>query len=55
LSEAAFRAAGQALAAIWKGAPINRVEIEGIALDWADDASPKARVPARRIIRRPAE
>jgi hypothetical protein len=34
LSEAAFRAAGQALAALWQGAPIGRLDIDGIELDW---------------------
>jgi hypothetical protein len=37
LSQAAFRAAGQALAALWQGAPIDHVDIGGIALDWADE------------------
>ena len=36
MSEAAIRAAGQALAALWREAPIDHVDIEGIALDWAD-------------------
>jgi hypothetical protein len=37
LSQAAFRAAGQALAALWQGAPIDHVDIDGIALDWPDE------------------
>jgi hypothetical protein len=37
LSQAAFRAAGQALAALWQGAPIEHVDIDGIALDWPDE------------------
>ncbi len=37
MSQAAFRAAGQALAALWQGAPIDHVDIDGIALDWADE------------------
>jgi hypothetical protein len=34
LSEAAFRAAGQAFAALWQAAPINHVHIDGIEFDW---------------------
>jgi hypothetical protein len=37
LSQAAFRAAGQALAALWQRAPIDHVDIDGIALDWPDE------------------
>ena len=37
MSQAAFRAAGQALAALWQGAPIDHVDIDGIALDWPDE------------------
>jgi hypothetical protein len=37
LSQAAFRAAGQAVAALWHGAPIDHVDIDGIALDWPDE------------------
>ena len=41
MSQAAFRAAGQALAALWQGAPIDHVKIDGIALDWADEPTRK--------------
>jgi hypothetical protein len=34
LSQASFRGPGQALAALWQGAPIGHVDIDGIALDW---------------------
>jgi len=34
LSEAAFRAAGQALSALWQEAPINHVDVDGIELNW---------------------
>ncbi len=37
MSQAAFRAAGRALAALWQGAPIEHVDIDGIALDWPDE------------------
>jgi hypothetical protein len=48
LSEAAFRAAGQALAALWQGAPIEHVDFEGIALHWAE-------LPTRKQAREQAE
>ncbi len=41
MSEAAFRAAGQAVAALWQGAPIDHVDIDGIALDSADPPTPE--------------
>ncbi len=37
MSQAAFRAAGQALAALWQGAPIEHVDVDGIALNWGDE------------------
>jgi hypothetical protein len=37
LSQGAFRAAGQALAALWQGTPIDHVDIDGIALAWPDE------------------
>jgi hypothetical protein len=41
LSQAAFRAAGQALAALWQGAPIDHVDVDGIALNWGDEPTRK--------------
>jgi hypothetical protein len=39
LRQAAFRAAGQALAALWQGAPIDHVDVDGIALAWSDEST----------------
>jgi hypothetical protein len=41
LSQAAFRAAGQALSALWQRAPIDHVDIGGIALNWPDEPTRK--------------
>jgi hypothetical protein len=37
LTEAAFRAAGQAFAALWRRGQIDHVDIEGITLEWSDE------------------
>ncbi len=41
MSQAAFRAAGQALAALWQGAPIDHVNVDGIALVWPNEPTRK--------------
>ena len=39
MNQATFRAAGQALAALWHGAPIDHVDIDGIAQDWSGEST----------------